>query len=102
MKTALSIATALMLTACAGPRWLNDQQFQSYVSSLHLTDMSLTEATAKLASAGFVCEPHGEEVSCSRSINAPYGGETQQVLLSAPAGPGSPVKVETSLSIVVS
>lgn len=102
MRNVSTIVSLLLLTACAGQRWLTDNQFQAYVNDLHLSVMSLAEANAKLVSLGFVCQPLKEQVNCARSLNYQYGGQTQQVLLSAPTSPGSGIKVEASLSTVVS
>jgi len=99
MRITSALAMTLLLAACAGSRWLSDQQFQDYVASLHLAEMSLANASAKLVSEGFMCEPRGEQVSCTRPLHTRYGSESPQVILTASTD--STVKVESSMTIVV-
>jgi hypothetical protein len=102
MKILSTFVMILSLAACAGAPWYTgNDQFQSYIAKLHLSQMSAAGAGAKLASLGFVCEPQGDDVSCTRSVDHEFGGQTQHVLISPIAGQGSGVKVKASVSTVV-
>lgn len=102
MKKIAFILVVLLLTACAGTRqFAGDDQFQGYITKLHLSQLSVAHAQAKLISLGFVCEPEGAEVSCTRSVGNQFRGQWQHVQLSPADGQGSQIKVKASVSTVV-
>src|SRR4051794_9539048 len=103
MRTVFTAMLVFLLTACAGQRWYRDEvQFQGYVASLGLSQLSPAEAQAKLLSLGFQCESQapsfGDVVLCTESVSHTYGGQTHIVRLS-PSTTGT--RVEASMSIVV-
>ena len=96
------IVMALLLAACSGTRYFADDiQFQNYLTKLHLPQMSVADASAKLTSLGFVCEPRGVDVSCTKSVDQEFGGQSQHVLLSPVAGQNSGVAIKVDLGGVV-
>jgi hypothetical protein len=105
MRTVTAIMLALSMSACAGQRWYKDEaQFQAYVTSLNLSQLSPPDAQAKLVSLGYRCESQaagaGETVVCTEVVSHPYGGQTHIVRLS-PSKSGSGTQVLASLNSVV-
>lgn len=102
MKMLGVIALTMSLAACAGTRWFaSEDQFKSYIAERHLSQMSVSGASAKLTSLGFACQSQEADVSCTKSVSHRFGGETQHVLISPPATPGSNLIVTAALDMVV-
>src|SRR5512142_3276558 len=105
MRTITVIMLALSVSACAGQRWYNDEaQFQAYVTSLNLSQLSPPDAQSKLVSLGYRCESQaagtGEVVVCTEAVSHPYGGQTHIVRLS-PSTSGTGTQVQASMSFVM-
>jgi len=102
VKTLGVIVMTLSLAACAGNRWFaGDNQFQDYVAKLHLSQMSMPQARAKLSSLGFICKPRSNDVSCSKPVDGGHAAQYQHVLLSPQTEQGSSLKVKADLGVVV-
>jgi hypothetical protein len=102
MKKLAFMLVVLLLAACAGTRqFAGDDQFRGYITKLHLSQMSVADARAKLISLGFACESQGVDVSCTKSVGNRFGSQWQHVQLSPAVGKGLGTKVKASLSTVV-
>ena len=85
MRVAFSILIAAALAGCAGgfSPFKTDQQFQTYVDGLHLSSLSVAEASRTLAANGFRCQASPQKVGhrlCLRSA----GRSQSQVVDLAP------------------
>ena len=79
----------------------SDESFQAFVQSLQLSQLSVSEASTKLASKGFVCGPSvrsqtASQVTCIKGLT----GQQQSVELSPSPNDPSKSTVVASLLFV--
>jgi len=103
VKVPLSMLALVMSTGCAGAfqSFKTDESFQVFVNDLGLSQLSVAEASGKLASNGFVCkhyesEPAGE-IFCLRGVRS----QQQAVRLSPDPSNSNHSLVVATLTIVL-
>src|SRR5512146_2600062 len=96
MRVAFSMLLATALAGCAGgfSPFKTDQQFQTYIDSLHLSSLSVPEASSTLAASGFSCQPSPQKVGHTLCIRSAGRSQSQVVDL-------APVPDAPSACIVV-
>jgi len=101
-RVALFVFAAVLFAGCAGgfENFKTGESFQAYVNGLDLSQLSVAEASSKLASKGFECkhyehDPPGE-VACIRGI----AGQQQAVRLSPSPGDSNRCVVIATLTFI--